>query len=282
MKKSNVNGKWVKTCRVCSLYLTNPELWIEIHNRVNIKGESRRSVVNWLNSVKLPELRLEYPKDHPKHIESAFNEQIFQRHFSGVIGDGTTGHDQDFYSIKRSLDARILKKSSDDQLQDNKDRMLTPEDFMAAENYMLELNKELKDYSSLTQMVDNLETILASYDHKLKERINKDERIPLGEIEQYQKQVSALFKLTQDLTLMRNKTTIAGEAVQLAIKMSTSLFLEYLLVILEEAKDTLKVEMPNSNLPKEIMDNVINKQRSAMKSIIEDILKKVTTEFKIK
>jgi len=275
MRKSRSNGRWVRECKVCKLYVDHPELWIEIHNRVIKKKQSRRSVIAWANN-RVPEFNKDLEPDSPRRIVP-FTESNFQAHFVGKT-EGTTGHAQDFYVVKRQMsDGEGNVFSSDVDLA------LSQDDFLSSQKYMAELNSELMDYQNLSNMVDSLEYVLSKYNRGLKDRIQDDKKINLVEIDTFQKQVTALFKLTQDLTDLRNKSTIAGEAVKLSIEMTIAVFLETLMLIMNDTQAMLVDELGiGSHLPKEITDMVLTRQRDTIKAQVEGILKKVMTEFKIK
>ena len=278
MHKSHSNGKWVKSCKICNLYLTHPSLWVEIHNKINKQQESRRSVCQWINEVTVPAINEGLEHNDPKYLV-AFSEQNFQAHFSGNAAKRTSGHLQDFHAVKRQLDGVGYDV---DKLREIQGIVMSPEDWLLAENYMEELSKELMDYQNLSNMVENLTKLMTDFDEKLKIKIEDGRVIPLAEIDQYQKQVTALFKLTNDLTDLRNKAPIAGKATKMGIEMSVGIFLDTLITVMKDVKILLQGELPNSNLPTEIVDTVLNNLKATIKQSTPNVLSKVMSEYKIK
>jgi hypothetical protein len=276
MRKNRANGQFVSNCRICELYITHPQLWVEIHDRVNSKGISRRQTCIWLNQ-KFEEINLPLPLESTERIPPIW-ETSFQAHFSGM-GEGSEGHEQDFAALKLFF----MKEKKKAELEGDKTKSFLDEGYFSeAEMLLQNLNKGLTEYSAMSDMVESLEELLAYYDKKLKEKMSNGAHISIQEIETYQKQVSGLLQIKQDLSKLRNNSTIAGEAVHTAITHTITQFFELLMVVTDEAKHLLKAELPKSTLPDEIIQTIRQRLSEVIKPQGEAVFEKVMKQYKIK
>lgn len=291
MRKSAANNQWNESCKICRLFLVKPELWVEVHNRVNREKQTRASVARWLNDTHLAALNEgKLPADDGYF--KPFSEQNMGTHFTGSkpywgVRDGTnnkkTGHAQEYYLVKRLAEKKGHYVNDVEQLSEvYKDNIMNENDWKDTDEFVVGLSKELMDYQNLSKMIDSLDKVLTTYNEKLQEKIENNVNISLLEVEQFQKQVSALFTLQVELTELRNKAPIAGEATKMGIEMTVSAFLSSLMVVVEDAKNNLMAELPNSGMPVEVSNMIMAHMRDAMKKAIPEIIKRVMHEYKIK
>lgn len=290
MRKDSANNQWIESCKVCRLFLAKPELWVEVHNRVLREKQTKASVMRWLNEECLAELNKDkLPAD--KEYFKPFSEQNLRSHFTGSkpawsIREGTlkkTGHAQDYYLVKRLAAKKGKFVDEVEQLSEvYKDNLMNDNDWKDTDDFVVGLSKELMDYQNLSKMIDSLDKVLTTYNEKLQDKIANNANISLTEVEQFQKQVSALFTLQVELTELRNKAPIAGEATKMGIEMTVSAFLSSLMVVVEDAKNNLMAELPNSGMPVEVSNMIMAHMRDAMKKAIPEIIKRVMHEYKIR
>lgn len=281
MRKSRVNNKWVRQCKICQMFISKPELWIEIHDKVNKKGEPRTRVCQWLNQ-QVEEHNKDYPPDSDQCLP-LFNDMNFQMHFVGSgfdpSGAPNVGHLQDFEQVKLIF---MDERKKADLKKEKLHEFLDEDYFKDAENYLKDLNRGLTEYSSLSVMIDSLDDVLMHYDKNMKQRMADGQRVPIQEIETYQKQVRSLLEMKIQLATLRNKSTIAGEAVHTAITMTITQWFENLMMVTEEAKATLTGALPKSTIPDEVISMIRHRLSEVVKAQGDDIFDKVIRQYKIK
>jgi len=291
LKKPYSNNQWNKSCKICKLFVTKPELWVEVHDRVNKKNETRASVCRWLNDIHLESLN-EGKDSSDDFYFKPFSEQNFQSHFVGSkpywsARDGSpytqTGHCQDYMAVRRMVARKGWNVNDPETLAEvYKESLPVESDWEEADDMINELSKELMDYQNLSNMVGNFELVLTGYNDRLNAKIKEGKQISLVEIDQLQKQVTSLFNLQVELTELRNKAPIAGEAVKMGIELTVSLFLTALMSTVEDAKVLLMGELPGSGLPLEVSNMIMSNMRDSMKKAVPDVIKRVMSEYRIR
>ena len=273
-RQSSVNNKWSGACKICRLFLSDPDIWIEFHEKWH-SGSKMSDLQRWLNA------RLDIINSHrdPEEQLAEFNRENLNRHLKGLAQDGTTGHCTDFLACKDQIENGNHSKEFQEK---SKAIVLNPEIFEASERILAKVSENMTEFLSLSQMVASLESVLAYYDGTLKQRMEASERITIEELENYQKQVTGLVKLKQDMSKLRNTAKIAGDAVNSTLELATLAFIEKLIPILNEGKEMFKSEYPGSSLPDEVFNMVINRLSGEMKDVLPVILNKVLSEYKIK
>jgi hypothetical protein len=242
---------------------------------INNKGMPASEVADFLNEKRLPEINATLDPN-----DSRFLKKIYYPTFTYHFSKKRNPHCQDFQLLKLHFMQKKAnkKKESAPEIKEFMDQ----EYFQEAEFRLKESNRGLTEYSSLSTMIESLEIAMEYYDKQIKDKITNNQRLTIHEIDAYQKQVAALFKLKRDLTALRNTVTIAGEAVHTAISLTTTQFFELLLLVTEDVRHTLRAEMPQSSLPDEIVTNIRQRLSDVVKPQSEAIFEKVTRKYNLR
>lgn len=272
MRKSSTQGKFVGTCKLCKLLKSHPEIWMEIHDRVLKNNESMRSVRIWLNE-QIRFLNIDIKNDEDKLTE--FHDQNFVNHFTGKNGKG--GHCVDRVSATIKLRNSVLDKKNI-----YGDEHFSAEEYAIADAFFLEMTAEQEEYTKLSDHIYSLEGFLSITEKNLKEKMERNGKLSLQELDAYQKQILGVMSLRKDLISMRNTAPLTGKAIKETSTMLTTLFLEQLIAVSDDLHQMLTQEFPSSRVPDEAVNMLKDRMASLMKSGISDIIKKVSTTYKIK
>lgn len=284
MRKSKVNNTWVKTCKICKLFVTHKELWIELHRMILEEKKTYADVTRWFDTkLQLNNTMLEDPSNEEDPLFlTPLKPWNFQSHFTGSPAQPgeqpKTGHATDFYTVRRIVEE---KEGNEDMKAAREAEDLVGALQIPGSKKALD-SRELNEYISLASMVRNLEAILHQYDNVIKDKIDSDKRITIKDIEDYQKQVQGLIDIQVKMASLRNTKAITGSAIDSSIELIATNFLEKLITVVREAKALLEAEMSGSSLPKEIETLILHTLKDAMKAAIPEIRKQVLSQYRIK
>ena len=268
MIDDSIKPKLAIQCKICKLLKTHKDLWYEIHTKVLKEDYSQVAMCRWLNQ-QVDSLNSKIENEEDKLPQ--FSTQNFSHHFKRHI---TSSMRQELYR------QQIMRK---DSRLDNQIGFITDEVEFVKEFEEDLVRSQLNDYQSLTQMVHTLENKLYEYDEQFRKKHQENKRrVTLPEIEGYQKQVEALMRLKNELAKLRNSSAVAGVAVENAIEMSVSAFVETMMLITEEAQSMLVTEFPGSGLPDEVIKMIRTKIAEDMKAKVPVIVEKIKGDYKIK
>lgn len=261
------NVKMANQCKVCKLVHFYPQFWIEIHDKVLKENNTRTSVRAWANAkIDLLNAQNEDPQKELPH----FTDQNFAKHFTKHIN----------FELQQALiRQRILVQNS---------RLNSTAGFSENEKAIVEeygedlLRSELDEYKAIAKMIGTLEKRLWAYDKRIQDRTDKGRVIDIDEIGAYQKQVESLVKLKLELSKLRNSSVVAGMAVEAAVELAVSYFVEAMMQVTEEAQTILSTEMQSSTVPMEVTKLIRGQLADSMKSAVPLVVEQISKDYKIK
>ena len=264
-------GKMHKNCKLCNLINEDPSLWKEVHTKVLDQGLAKAKVCRWLNS-KLEMLNIDREKADKL---SDFSAENFSRHF--------TNHLPSHFQAEIELRHKALGTTRESDVTD-----FPAESIALFESFVETHVEEQSDFSSITKMIDTLETHMVVYNTYLVEKsaLHKNQvgkrPILLSELNEFRSMVEALTDLKLKVAKIRNSSAISGAAVRRAVSISVELFINHLVMALSEAELSLKEGIPGSTLPTEVIEKARNQIATNIKTTLPEILEKIFTEYGIK
>jgi len=258
--------KLTNQCKLCRMIHDYPELWARVHEMVLGENVSHTIAQRWLNK-KIELLNLERSEEAQL---KPFNGTNFSIHFNQ--------HVTEELRVKHALNKMALGKDVYGSTG------FSSAEKAVAEAFLQKYSKDVSEYTAMATMIDTVERRLKTYNEFLdkKELEQKNNSPNLASIAQYVELAEHLMKMRLDLSKMRNSSQVAGLAIEAATETAVKVFLDQLINITEEAKETLVTEMPGSNLPTEIVNSIRNRVGEGMKSSIPDIIKEIMKQFSIK
>ena len=258
--------KLTNQCKLCRMIHDYPELWAKVHEMVLGENVSHTAAQKWLNSkIELLNLdRSEESKIKP------FNGTNFSIHFNQ--------HVTEELRVKHALNKLALGKDVYGSTG------FSAAEKAVAEAFLQKYSNDISEYTAMSAMIDTVERRLKTYNEFLERREleTKNANPNLGSIAQYVELAEHLMKMRLDLSKLRNSSQVSGLAIEAATETAVRVFLDQLLSITEEAKETLIQEMPGSSLPTEIINSIRNRVGEGMKGSIPDIIKETMRKFSIK
>lgn len=267
-------GKIARSCKICSLLKTHPELYSAVHERVMEDDYAVSAVIRWLNS-EVSFYNAQLPADaSPSDKLINFNSVNFNNHFTKHV-------------TKASLIAKDIRKTMANAGVDisNVPSKMNVHD-IASEDFLYNMTEELTDYTDITKMVNTMETLLWRYhDETLVPNLKpgeKPRKLSISQIKEFENRLSALADMKIKLSRLRNSSFVAGSAVKRAVAMSVEMFMNSMLSITQEAAESFKEANPDSVVGDAIIDTMRNKMKEQIKFALKEIIDETFEEFHIK
>ncbi|MCJ7691151.1 MAG: hypothetical protein MUO60_17810 [Clostridiaceae bacterium] len=262
-------------CKVCQLLKSNPELYIEVHERVMNFDDPHMDVIRWLNSqAALHNASLPLDATEEDRMTADFNGANFSVHFKKHIASAALA--------AKELRKKIIGRD----IIESRGTAFNEEDKAVVEGFLYSMTEELTDYTDITRMIKTMETLLWRFES---ETLNpplvpgKTKRpVNLVHLVQFKDLVSNLADMKLKLAKLRNSSHVAGAAVKSALASSVDVFINNLIAAAQEAEESFKESIPNSTVGAEILEILRNKLAEGMRLSLKQIIAETFKEYHIK